>query len=277
MSRNVGIYHKNCFDGICSAWILNKRFPGILLHPMAYGEKLPWDIARSDQVYMVDFSLPAKELQELALRVEYLTVIDHHKTAQENLQDFVMSNVTIKFDMTESGASLAWKYFFPNHPVPKLVQYIRAADIWDWGKLEWEREITAWIRSYPMDIAIYENLFDTLESESALQHAMGQGAAIERYRKSLVEQIVKYPMIEEIAGFKAAVVNCPVLMSEVGHELAKVPGVDFGAYYFDRADGMTQWGARSIGDFDVSEIAKKFGGGGHKNAAGWQIPIGDDK
>ena len=28
---------------------------------------------------------------------------------------------------------------------------------------------------------------------------------------------------------------------------------------------------RSIGDFDVSEVAKRLGGGGHKNAAGYRI------
>lgn len=30
---------------------------------------------------------------------------------------------------------------------------------------------------------------------------------------------------------------------------------------------------RSNGDYDVSAIAKAFGGGGHKNAAGFEVPI----
>lgn len=274
--RTIGVYHKNCFDGTCAAWILKKRFPGIELYPMAYGEPLPWTTERDDRVFMVDFSLKAKELQELALRVEYLTVIDHHKTAEEELRDFNMSNVTIKFDMEESGASLAWKYFFPNHPVPYLVAYIADRDIWKFA-LDHSEEINAYIQSFPMDVNEYERLFEQLDSPEGLEVALIGGASINRYKKQLVQQIVKFPMIEEIAGFKAAVVNCPVLMSEVGHELAKVPGVDFGAYYFDRADGLTQWGARSIGHFDVSAIAKMFGGGGHKNASGWQVPIGDDK
>lgn len=243
---------------------------------MNYGEPVPWDIARSDQVYMVDFSLKAKELQELALRCEYLMVIDHHKTAQVELQDFHMSNVTIKFDMSESGASLAWKYFFPNHPLPKLVQYIRAADIWDWGKLDCEHEITGWIRSYPMEIDWYEKMFVELETPEGRELARVSGQAIDRYRKQLVQQIISNYVMTDIAGHMVPVVNCPVLMSEVGHALASLNVGPFGAYYFDRKDGFTQWGARSVGEFDVSEIAKKFGGGGHKNAAGWQIEIAEE-
>ena len=33
----------------------------------------------------------------------------------------------------------------------------------------------------------------------------------------------------------------------------------------------------SIGDIDVSAIAKVFGGGGHKNAAGFQMPLKDGR
>ena len=34
-------------------------------------------------------------------------------------------------------------------------------------------------------------------------------------------------------------------------------------------------GSRSIGDVNVSWIAKKYGGGGHKNAAGFSLSIAD--
>jgi nanoRNase/pAp phosphatase (c-di-AMP/oligoRNAs hydrolase) len=32
---------------------------------------------------------------------------------------------------------------------------------------------------------------------------------------------------------------------------------------------MFAYSLRSIGDFDVSELAKRYGGGGHKNSAGF--------
>jgi phosphoesterase RecJ-like protein len=33
-------------------------------------------------------------------------------------------------------------------------------------------------------------------------------------------------------------------------------------------DGSVFASLRSVGDFDVSKLAKEYGGGGHKNAAG---------
>ena len=39
-----------------------------------------------------------------------------------------------------------------------------------------------------------------------------------------------------------------------------------------RGHGVFNYSLRSKGDFDVSELAKRHGGGGHKNAAGFQSP-----
>jgi nanoRNase/pAp phosphatase (c-di-AMP/oligoRNAs hydrolase) len=47
----------------------------------------------------------------------------------------------------------------------------------------------------------------------------------------------------------------------------------FAACYWDTPEGRV-FSLRSIGDFDVSEIAKQYGGGGHKNASGFRLPHG---
>jgi nanoRNase/pAp phosphatase (c-di-AMP/oligoRNAs hydrolase) len=66
------------------------------------------------------------------------------------------------------------------------------------------------------------------------------------------------------------VVNLPYMMaSEAANRLAE--GEPFAAAYFDRADARV-FSLRSRGD--VSAIAKAYGGGGHRNAAGFQGPIG---
>lgn len=56
---------------------------------------------------------------------------------------------------------------------------------------------------------------------------------------------------------------------DIAGELAKER--PFGACYFDRQDGKRQWSLRSRdGGADVSEIAKRHGGGGHAQAAGFE-------
>jgi len=75
---------------------------------------------------------------------------------------------------------------------------------------------------------------------------------------------------DTIAGYQVPVVNLSDNISEVGNALCKrFPEYPFSVSYCDRSDGQRSWSLRSIGDFDVSDIAKKFGGGGHRNAAGF--------
>ena len=72
------------------------------------------------------------------------------------------------------------------------------------------------------------------------------------------------------------VVNTAILVSEVGEELLKrFPESPFVVSYFDRSDGQRQWSLRSREGFDVSEIAKSFGNGGHARAAGFETPLSE--
>ena len=75
----------------------------------------------------------------------------------------------------------------------------------------------------------------------------------------------------EIAGLAA---NCPPhLTSDVGHELATKSGT-FGLCWTLSQEGLVaKCSLRSNGDYDVSAIAKTFGGGGHRNAAGFEVDI----
>ena len=67
--------------------------------------------------------------------------------------------------------------------------------------------------------------------------------------------------------------NCPFhLQSDVGHELANQSGT-FGLLWCIDKDNRCKCSLRSNGEYDVSAIAKAFGGGGHRNAAGFQVDI----
>jgi nanoRNase/pAp phosphatase (c-di-AMP/oligoRNAs hydrolase) len=60
----------------------------------------------------------------------------------------------------------------------------------------------------------------------------------------------------------------------VAHELLKAhPAAPFAAVVVDVHGGRT-WSLRSEDSRqDVSEVAKGFGGGGHRNAAGFRVPV----
>jgi uncharacterized protein len=285
--KTVCIYHKNCFDGMAAALVIKKVYPDAEFISMNYGDKEKelsfeqdcYENANiNDRYILVDFSLPRELMKLMANKAEML-VIDHHKTAKENCEGLPFC----VFDMNMSGAELAWWYYSQegtlSNKVPNLIKYIGDRDLWKF-KLPNSEEINAYIQSYPIDINWYEKLLLELETPEGMEIALNAGKAISRYKEQLTNQICNTAKFMSINGFFVPVANSPILMSEVGHELCirtysqlgeNKPA--FGAYYFDRSDGYRQWGVRSLGDFDVSEIAKSKGGGGHKNAAGWQEKI----
>lgn len=47
-----------------------------------------------------------------------------------------------------------------------------------------------------------------------------------------------------------------------------VKGVEIGLLFTEKGDGKTKVNLRSQNEYDVSKMARGFGGGGHRNAAG---------
>lgn len=272
MSRVV-IYHANCYDGMAAAWAAQRAL-GLDIDriPANYGDsnlekELTEELSPEDEVYILDFSFKREFMKSLYENVGSLVVLDHHKTAQKELDGCSFAH----FDMNKSGARLTWEYFFPNQEPPRLVTYIEDRDIWR-NSLPHTNEVNAYIQSFPIDIRTYQVLHETLEDNELFKSAMLQGQAILRYKDTLVDIFAKKVRMGNLAGYIIPVVNAPILMSEVGHKLCQdFSACKFSASYFFREDGKIQWSLRSIGDFDVSAIAKSFGGGGHKNAAGFEV------
>jgi oligoribonuclease NrnB/cAMP/cGMP phosphodiesterase (DHH superfamily) len=77
-----------------------------------------------------------------------------------------------------------------------------------------------------------------------------------------------------IGGHNVPMANLPyTLTSDAGHLLAK--GEPFAGCYWDTPKGRV-FSLRSQDDgLDVSEIAKQYGGGGHKNASGFRLSYAD--
>lgn len=280
--KTICIYHKNCFDGICAAWVVSRYYSNAEFIPMAYSDSLEWLIqgwnqgtySQEDNLIVVDFSFKRGIMESLKKLFPKMLVLDHHKTAQVECKGL---NYCI-FDMNESGASLAWKHY-SHVELPILVRYIKDRDLWLFNEKNSE-DINSFIQSYPMTIENYEHLNNILIGEDSLTDALFGGQSINRYKKTMVEAMCKnaaycnnYPFYND----QVPIVNASLLFSEVGNELCKLyPSAPFAAYYFDRLrDGVRQWGLRSIGNFDVSEVAKTFGGGGHKNAAGFEQKLNE--
>lgn len=156
MNKTKVIYHANCTDGFGAALAvlchLNERgrLGSAEFIPMHYKDPVP-DVAGCD-VYIVDFSFPRDVLLEMKEKATSIIVIDHHKTAKDELADLDFCI----FDMSKSGCVLTWEYLFPHLEVPDLLLYLQDRDLWQWC-LPDSREISAAIRSHPLDFALWES------------------------------------------------------------------------------------------------------------------------
>ena len=153
------LYHASCADGFGAAYAAWKKLGSQAKYiPVSYHEYLP-DMRENSEVYILDLSYPRDVLIDLNARMKKVIVLDHHKTAQENLRGLVFA----KFDMEKSGAVLAWEYFHPDKEVPILLEYVQDRDLWQWNLLN-SQEVNDLIWSYDRTFEEWQKLASKLAS-----------------------------------------------------------------------------------------------------------------
>lgn len=266
MRETICIFHGNCADGFGAAWVVRKALHDqeVHFHKAFHNDAFLPDV-KNKIVYIVDFSYSRDDTLKLAKEAYNIVIIDHHKTAIDVLVDLPF-NVELFGDVNHSGAMLAWQYFFPKDTPPELLKHIEDRDLWKF-KLSGTREIQAGLFSYPYDF----NVWDKFMSSSTIDLFLA-GQSIERkHFKDIDELLPKCTRMIEIDGYKIETANLPYTL---GADAAMLLAKDqpFGCTYYDLSNKTKYFSLRSDENgIDVSEIAKKFGGGGHKHAAAFTI------
>jgi oligoribonuclease NrnB/cAMP/cGMP phosphodiesterase (DHH superfamily) len=279
-------------DGRASAYSAHVAFGAdheMFYKSVQYGEAPPLEellAFEPDQVYILDFSYSLDVTQAL-MNVFNILTIDHHRSAEEALGHLPYSGSILGeestetgaiFDMSRSGCVMAWEHFNPELPVPEMLHYIQDRDLWRW-ELEHSAEINAYIGT--LDLTDFDSFEDFY-----LPGAYDAGKAVLAFQARQVASRVKKAELQTLraaSGYKGGVLHyetyeVPTVcsadnISEVGNELCKAyPNAPFSVTYCDRPDGKRSFSLRSIGDFDVSEVAKAFGGGGHFHSGGFTLP-----
>jgi len=278
--KTLCIYHRGCADGFGAAWAVWKALGDTVeFVPGVYGAPPPDVTGRN--VVLVDFSYKRPVMEALCRAAASVVVLDHHQTAAEELDGLFAPQenpipVIVTIDMEKSGAVLAWEHFHPGQPISRLLQHVQDRDLWHFA-LPGTREIIACVFSHPFDFARWDWL--AAEIDRAPTAIQAEGAAIERkHHKDVAELLRTDTRTMTIAGYRVPIANLPfTLASDAGNVLCRgtldgaVP--PFAGIYYDRPRGRS-FSLRSIGDFDVSAIAKRYGGGGHRNAAAFTMPLG---
>jgi oligoribonuclease NrnB/cAMP/cGMP phosphodiesterase (DHH superfamily) len=252
------LYHGQCLDGFAAAWVAFQRFGGGgEYRAVQFGEALKVPVDGRD-VLILDFSFPREQLLELKAKAASMLVLDHHVTAQQDLAGLDFAH----FDLTRAGCTIAWDWFFPEQPRPWLLPYVEDKDLWHW-KLPASQEVSAALQSYSRSFKTWDKI-----SKKGLDALVAEGRPILRYKNRLIETAASRTKMIDFEGHRVPVVTSCVLQSEIGGRLSKEH--PFVAIVFE-TEGRRIWSLRSHegSGVNVAEIAKRRGGGGHPNAAGF--------
>jgi len=292
------IYHADCADGFGAAWAAWMKWGDTVEYvPCSYGQEPPEVLGK--HVLIGDFSFKREVMERIANGAASIVVLDHHETAEAELlpwrrymdkpERFTMATVSSMigdlqrgpylpicalFDMNRSGAVMTWEFCHPGVEVPMLLRLIEDRDLWRFTMPE-TKPFGVWLRCEPFNFERWELIAQQLNDGRDAEIIFSEAAAMQRFFDQKVAEIGRLARRGMIDGHEVPLCNCPPMFaSEVGHWLLENnPFAPFAATYSDQGKSRG-YSLRSRDDrLNVADIARKFGGGGHRNAAGFGVPL----
>ena len=267
----VVMYHGFCTDGFGAAYAAWKKFgdDASYVGMKRGGDRLDANLFKDKEVYVLDYSFSKEEMLECEAVAKSFTVIDHHISSKEDIES--LKNYV--FALEHSGACLAWKYFHPETKIPRCIEYISDSDIWSHALPDWE-EIEAYIYRNEEDhfsFEYFDKLVSEIETEDGYKRAKEIGSIL---LSSLNHSVNLYEEMAELIDFEGYKIYAVNATREVRSKLGNVLAMKTNSFslVFSYEKGKWKCSLRSVKDFDVSVIAQKYGGGGHKNASGFIVP-----
>lgn len=288
LTFDIIVFHNWCPDGVTGLWCAHHFSKGnefvkigISADEDAYGE------FENKKIIFIDVYPSIEWLVENLKVAEKITILDHHKTAlvelQENLpilSDF--TNLELILDNNRSGCQIAWDYFFPGIKRPWFVNYVGDQDLWTW-ELSYSKEI-----NNVLDFNDYIDQEDLTKldlllnyDENKINVLIEEGKQIAKFTKKILTNELewsdeaKFIIDDKIYNIQIAGAVTSATKSDLGNMLSEkllengdLP--DFGVVW-DYIPKYDQWKLSLRGNDispDLSDIARKLGGGGHPSASG---------
>lgn len=264
-------FHSDDNDGWASSAVVLKKYPTAAFCGYNYEPKLPILAKGYDIVFMVDCSCSVEEMKYLMENNKKFIWIDHHaKKIWDTLK--VMNPDGLRdTDNKNSACVLTWKYLYQKKKIPDVLLYIEDQDIWKFTLLN-SREINMAMNIDCKDNRMYlERLLNDEIFTFNILTLYNNGTAYLRVEKNQIDFLLKTVKVIDFYGYKTGVINSPIHTSFIGNRLlTENQNIQVALIWYCFGD-YVMCSLRSRGDVNVSDIAMKYGGGGHKPASGFRI------
>lgn len=305
--KTTVIHHSADFDGLFCREIARKFLPDAELIGWDFGDAtLPPELPIRDQVYVLDLPLDRpfglSGSTAIVKSVHSKTIwIDHHKSSIESHPTDIMG---YRIDGV-AACRLAWQWFTmvdgntkegyvghgcpmirPAGVLPMIQDYknrevneplaVRLAGEYDvWDHRDPRAELFQFgLRSTPLTDGVWDNLLDPKYLKNIVEQLLERGEPIAYAREQEYRDVITQQGFDvEFEGLKFLACNsheCDIRsqLFEAGikpHHDGLI-GFTFGGNDWR----VSLYGVPGKPDIDLSPIAKKYGGGGHRQACGFR-------
>lgn len=271
----VFLYHFPCPDGFTAAWAAHQKYSYCATflpesHSFTETKKLLADPRISEMtIVFLDICCSRNQLEQLhKLTNGNVLVLDHHQTTEEQCGDLPY----VYIDKTRSGAGITWDTLHDT-PRPFIIDLVEDRDIWKW-EIPNAQQYLLWLDTVHYTFDNWTQAAEWLNDPKTRKEMLTKGMNFKEFKDwILYQRILTHRKIHKLTlkNHELPCVNMPVFQSQLGNYLATCSPCGAAAIYYRDA---THWhfSLRSIETgIDVAKLAEKYGGGGHKHAAGFRV------
>jgi oligoribonuclease NrnB/cAMP/cGMP phosphodiesterase (DHH superfamily) len=297
--KRICFYHRIDPDGWCSGALVrralvNEHGEEPEMFGIDYGDDFPWHLVDYDvEVWMVDFSLPAPDMERLSESCADLMWFDHHEPRIAEWDDHVakkgIDNPVIDGhrEFGKAACEIVWEYLYPGQEMPDAVRYCGRYDVWKWHDIPGALPFNVGLRAQDGVTDPASTLWRTLIGSNRYQHDILVARLIDEGQKLLAYRDRNWKIYALGHTFRTTLGiagnNWLVGACNRGNANSQLFGfreiqdrfgdVDFFVLFHWKRG---QWYCHLykpdwlVNDINCGKVAALFGGGGHVGAAGFQ-------
>lgn len=284
MSRKANIvFHSADLDGHCSGVVcymgllaMGYMPDDITMIPWNYGQPVP-ECKQGEDYVLTDISFPLDDMLLYQLHARELVWIDHHKSAIEEMRQ--LGKIPGLQRVGDSASLLAWEFYFTGQPLPEAVYWVDRYDVWkkDNPVNPWDMVLDAqfglrYHTSIPTDEKSLEHWESIIRKDDAVFYIRQDGKLLYDYEAKQNKIHCSRAFDLTFHGLKFAAINNPMSGSLVLESYKRDYHDALMVFGYDPKINAWRVSLYENGkDIDLTVIAKEYGGGGHRNACGFQV------
>lgn len=266
------IFHHTDIDGQCCGAILTRKFKNAVVHPYNYFytfERAFGQINDNDKIIFGDITPPTDVLNKLLLITKDITIIDHHSSSLDDLEKAGLKFPGIQTPDGLGACILVWQWCYPDKELPLGVKWIGEYD--NWQRTNDNRRFNFGIKTY--NTMPTNKIWDSVLSNENhfVNGILDTGSKVLSFLIPWYKRLIRSYSIEgKVDGYSALLMNQPNVDSSIFDNLT----TEYDVYVRVVFGKDWQWLVSittNREDVDVSLIAKKYGGGGHKKSSGFRV------